>query len=359
MASDHVPDQAGREAPTVNGRRRVGLRTKLMLPFVVVFVTALALLGTLFIRSNQAALTESLVKRAELLVKTLATGLADPLSLGEDEALQQIVNGAKAADADVAYAAVVSAKGEVVATTDRRLNGLRTDFDKTMAQATAFVQATVPDAPSLFEVVAPVTYKGLGRIGVVRIGVSTQKVEAAARQAVWTVLGVGILSLLVGILAYAYASGRITRPLRAAADRLDELAEGDADLTVRLPVVARDEVGQLASSLNVFLDKLHALVQEIRDTSTHVGTASQQLSGAATHLSSGTQEQAASLEETAASMEQMTGTVKQNADNAGQANQLAAAARDTAATGGQVVPRRSRPWTRSAAPRARSPTSSA
>jgi hypothetical protein len=61
VASESVPDQAGRAEPTMNGRRRVGLRAKLMLPFVVVFVTSLSLLGILFIRSNQAALTESLV----------------------------------------------------------------------------------------------------------------------------------------------------------------------------------------------------------------------------------------------------------------------------------------------------------
>jgi methyl-accepting chemotaxis protein len=309
----------------------------MMMPFVVIFVVALGLVGTLSVRSNQTALTESLGRRAELLAKTLATGLADPLSLGEDEALQQIVDGAKAADTDVAYVLVVSAKGDVVATTDKRLNSLRTDFDRTMAQATAFMQATVPDAASHFEVVAPVSYKGLGRLGVVRIGVSTLKVEATARQAIWTVLGVGILALLVGIIAYAVASRRITRPLRAAVERLDELARGDADLTMRLSVVSRDEVGRLAHSLNVFLDKLHALVQEIRDTSTHVGTAAQQLSEAATHLSSGSQEHAASLEETTASLEQITGTVKQSADNARQANQLAGGTRDTAAAGGQVV----------------------
>jgi methyl-accepting chemotaxis protein len=321
----------------MNGLRRVGLSTRMTMPFVVVFVGALGLLGTMSVRSNHDAMTQSLQKRAEIMAKMLATGLADPLSLNEDESLQQILEGTKAADSDVAYAVLVSAKGEVVASTDGRLNVLRNDFEKKMAQTTTFVQAEVPGSASLFEVAAPVTYKGLGRIGAIRIGVSTHKVEAMARNAAWTIVAVGALALLVGILAYVYATRRITWPLRAAVQRLDELAGGDADLTVRLPVVREDEVGRLAQSLNVFLDKLHRLVQEIRDTSTHVGTASQQLSGAATQLSSGAQEHASSLEETAASLEQITGTVKQNAENARQANQLAAGARDTAATGGQVV----------------------
>ncbi len=317
--------------------RKVGLSTRMMMPFVVVFVGALGLVGTMSVRSNHAAMTESLEKRGEILVRMLATGLADPLSLSEEESLQQILDGTKSADSDVAYAVLVSAKGEVVASTDGRLNVLRNDFEKKMAQTTTFVQAGVPGSASLFEVAAPVTYKGLGRIGAIRVGISTQKVESMARRSALAIAGVGALALLVGIAAYVYATRRITRPLRAAVERLDELAGGDADLTVRLAVVRGDEVGRLAQSLNVFLDKLHRLVQEIRDTSTHVGTASQQLSGAATQLSSGAQEHASSLEETAASLEQITGTVKQNAENARQANQLAAGARDTASSGGQVV----------------------
>jgi methyl-accepting chemotaxis protein len=309
----------------------------MMMPFVVVFVGALVLVGTLSVRSNHAAMVQSLEKRGEIMVRMLATGLADPLSLGEDKRLQQILDGTKAADADVAYALLVSAKGEVVASTDGRSNVLQNDFDRQMAQATTFVLAKVPGSPSLFEVAAPVTYKGLGRIGAIRVGISTQKVESLAWRSALAIVGVGALGLLVGIVAYISATRRITRPLRAAVDRLDELAGGDADLTVRLPVVRQDEVGRLAQSLNTFLDKLHRLVQEIRDTSARVGTASQQLSGAAGQLSSGAQEHASSLEETAASLEQITGTVKQNAENARQANQLAAGARDTAATGGQVV----------------------
>ena len=152
-------------------------------------------------------------------------------------------------------------------------------------------------------------------------------------------MGVGLLALVVGMIIYVVATRRVTGPLAATAGRLDELAQGDADLTVRLPVTSRDEVGMLARAYNVFLDNLHRLVHDIRDTSAHVGTASHQLSGAATQLSAGAQQHASSLEETAASLEEITGTVKQNADNARHANQLAQGARDTAEAGGRVLAR--------------------
>jgi methyl-accepting chemotaxis protein len=152
-------------------------------------------------------------------------------------------------------------------------------------------------------------------------------------------VGVGALAVFLGIVITVIATRRVTGPLAAAAGRLDELAGGDADLTVRLAVTGRDEVGVLARAYNVFLDNLHRLVHDIRDTATHIGTASHQLSGAATQLSAGAQQHAASLEETAASLEQITGTVKQNAGNARHANQLAQGARDTAEAGGRVLAR--------------------
>ncbi|MBI4245685.1 MAG: HAMP domain-containing protein [Candidatus Rokubacteria bacterium] len=195
----------------------------------------------------------------------------------------------------------------------------------------------MPDAPGVFEVAVPIRYSALGKVGVLRLGVSTARADAFTRRAVGIAVAAGAIALLAGILIYVYVARLFIRPLRAATERLQELASGDADLTLRLPVASSDETGQLAQGLNRFLDNLHHLVQEIRETSSQVGGASQQLSGASTQLSAAAQEQASSLEETAASLEEMTATVKQNADNARQASQLAVGSRSAAEQGGPVV----------------------
>src|SRR5262249_54106104 len=109
------------------------------------------------------------------------------------------------------------------------------------------------------------------------------------------------------------------------------------DLTLRLTVGSSDEVGQLGRALNTFLDRLHGLVAQIRETALHVGVASKQLSAASEQLSGRAQEQASALEETAASLEEITGAIKQSADNAQQANRLAVGSRSAAEKGGQVV----------------------
>jgi methyl-accepting chemotaxis protein len=311
----------------------LGLTAKLTVPFVIVLVAALASVGVLAVRAMRAELTASLEKRSEILIDMLATAVADPLSLGEADRLRALLSEAQKADEDLAYAALVDAKGKLVVATDEtavRAAGFE-------GAVTTRVRRAVPALGHVVEIAEPVTMSGLGQVGVIRLGVSTAGVEARARRAAWSVTGVGLVALVLGVLMYAWMAGRVARPLRAAVERLNELARGDADLTKRLAVTAQDEIGQLASAMNRFLDNLHGLVLEIQETSVQVTSASHQMSAATEHLSSGAQEQASSLEQTAASLEQMTGTVKQNADNARQANQLAVGSRDTAERGGQVV----------------------
>src|SRR5262249_50862540 len=173
-------------------------------------------------------------------------------------------------------------------------------------------------------------------IGSVTLGLSAEPVErsisaAWRRLAIREVIG---LVLLFAVLAFLIRRV-VARPLAQMVGLLQDIAEGN--LSRRLEVTSRDEVGGLARWFNVSLDRIHEIIGEVRQAASHTATASAQLSGAAAQLSTGAQEQASSLEETAASLEEITGTVKQNADSARQASRLALAARETAEKGGQVV----------------------
>ncbi|HSF01509.1 MAG TPA: methyl-accepting chemotaxis protein, partial [Solirubrobacterales bacterium] len=159
------------------------------------------------------------------------------------------------------------------------------------------------------------------RLGLVRAHANREG-DAAARLAWWILASVVGAFTLAGVLAFRFAHW-VARPLRQAVTLLKDIAEGAGDLTKRLTVGSSDEVGELARWFNLFMDRLHEIIGQVRATAVHVASASQQLSEATTHLSTGAQQHASSLEETAASLEEITGTVRQTADNAHQANQLA------------------------------------
>jgi methyl-accepting chemotaxis protein len=166
--------------------------------------------------------------------------------------------------------------------------------------------------------------------------------EHAASRSVQTrtgrlVLLITTIGVVVALILCIFISRSIAAPLKQVVSRFKEAAGGD--LTVRLDVSSKDEIGQMGASLNAFLVQLEGSVRSIGLSAQALSGASQELSAASEQMSSGAQEQASSLEQTAASLEEITGTVKQNANNAREANQLAVGSRDNAESGGDVVTR--------------------
>lgn len=79
-------------------------------------------------------------------------------------------------------------------------------------------------------------------------------------------LGLAVALLIVAAVLAGLMSGGILRPLLRIKRNLDEMAAGDGDLTHRLPITSHDELGELATSFNRFVAKIHGLVQQVAET---------------------------------------------------------------------------------------------
>ncbi|HJV76054.1 MAG TPA: methyl-accepting chemotaxis protein [Noviherbaspirillum sp.] len=148
-------------------------------------------------------------------------------------------------------------------------------------------------------------------------------------------IGLGIALLAFATTVAYRITVSITRPLAKALNVANTVASGD--LTSRIEIRSRDEMGQLLQALKAMNESLVETVATVRTGTETIATASSEVASGSLDLSSRTEEQASSLEETASSMEELTSTVKQNADNARQANTLAEAASDVAEKGGEVI----------------------
>ena len=149
-------------------------------------------------------------------------------------------------------------------------------------------------------------------------------------------LWVAALGCLIVIVALGLWLGRRqAKELIQVSEVAQKASQGD--LTQRVNVTTKDELGAMGNALNDMLGKVSEVLGEVHQAAEQVSSASTQISAGNEDLSQRTSEQASSLEETSASMEEMTGTVKQNADNSKQANQLAITAREVAEKGGAVT----------------------
>ena len=152
----------------------------------------------------------------------------------------------------------------------------------------------------------------------------------SARLLLLALVAVGVVVALLQVI-----SRMISDPMQQAVSVLRGVAAGD--LTRRLDLATRDEVGDMATALNHAVATMGHTVGKVREVAMIVAQASRELSSAADEIADGAQRQAASLEETSASLEQIASTVKVTADNAKQASAVAKKSGDTAEDGRRIV----------------------
>lgn len=73
------------------------------------------------------------------------------------------------------------------------------------------------------------------------------------------IIAIGLLVCLVLVVGFPLL---VTRPLHSLLYRIEQIADGDGDLRVRLDVLSKDELGKLSHAFNRFLDKLQPLIRK-------------------------------------------------------------------------------------------------
>ena len=116
---------------------------------------------------------------------------------------------------------------------------------------------------------------------------------------------------------------------------LSSMSQGDLTHTIQSDY--EGSFDQLKTDTNATIRKLTEVINEIRQGSEVVLSASLEIARGNADLSTRTEQQAANLEETASSVEEMTATVRQNAESAKRASEIARNARDSAESGGAVL----------------------
>jgi methyl-accepting chemotaxis protein len=214
--------------------------------------------------------------------------------------------------------------GEMSEADATRMKQLNAVLDKTTQVAVPAALGVIKAADEIVEATSKAAEQSQGE--------AQQTVDFATT----TTLIVGSLTVLITILTAVFGTLLIARPLRALISPLESVAGGN--FAIKVPGADRkDEVGQIASAVEVMAGKVSSTIAEIKASGREVTNASAEIATSTTDLSQRTEEQAASLEETSAAMEELSATVRKNAENAQLANQDANATRQVADRGGQVV----------------------
>ncbi|WP_232784146.1 methyl-accepting chemotaxis protein [Moritella sp. Urea-trap-13] len=146
----------------------------------------------------------------------------------------------------------------------------------------------------------------------------------------------GVIVTLLGLLIIWFAAVKLVAPIKAVANRLQDIATGEGDLTQRLDVRSSDEIGELATWFNRFLDKIQGTIKEVIETSNTISNTSKQAEEIAVQSRQGCESQFKEVDMVATASEEMTQTSALVLENADRAAEMANQA-EQLAQGGQTV----------------------
>ena len=139
---------------------------------------------------------------------------------------------------------------------------------------------------------------------------------------IWVVMIITVIGLLVSLLFGFLVRRSITAPVNDLVDMSKDIAQGEGDLTKRIMVTGKDEIGELSTWFNMFLKRLNNMVSEIKKHAANINVSSQEMALGNQDLSNRTNQQSSSLEETATAMEEINSIVQNNAEDAKNANEI-------------------------------------
>ena len=167
---------------------------------------------------------------------------------------------AQVAELDKRFAALITSAGQLVG---ESLQGASTESAKAL-------QARLQSAESAAATMQANTHS---------------TVQDAAAQLRWRIgLCLALVGLAMLVVLAAVLGRRVVHRLRLLIGALDDLAAGEGDLTKRVAIHSRDEIGDMASAVNRFVDKLQPIVREAGEvahkTGVEIGSMAQRNAGA-------------------------------------------------------------------------------
>jgi methyl-accepting chemotaxis protein len=155
-----------------------------------------------------------------------------------------------------------------------------------------------------------------------------------------TLCGILLLTIATVWLTVAFARN-IVRRINQVVSSLKDIAEGEGNLTIRLPEGSRDELGSLAAYFNSFVGRLQAVMQNIRGTSAQLASASTQMSAVSGQMASGAEGASSKSATVATAAEEMSANTSSVAAGMEQATtnltSVATATEEMSATIGEIA----------------------
>ncbi|EHK9016163.1 methyl-accepting chemotaxis protein [Vibrio vulnificus] len=245
------------------------------------------------------------------------------------------------------FKAVHSEIGSLLATlenTQRRqltneAESLFTQYEKAANSVTSLIFARNEGIKTL-DTIGPQVAQ---RIASLRESIASSMEQAAelanenAEQSITFLYGIAAIAIVIGLL-FSFV---ITRSLIVKVERttnvLQDIAQGEGDLTIRVPTSGNDELDVLAGHYNTFAGKLQHTIRQMSEAAAQMLQAAEILALKARDTQSEVREQQSQAQVAASAMTEMSASAQEVSASAQQAADLSQSTADSATQGSKVV----------------------
>ena len=156
-----------------------------------------------------------------------------------------------------------------------------------------------------------------------------KEVLSSARKSGMNIAGCSFVIVVLLVIFIAIYMTVLLKPLLLLNYSIKEIAKGDADLTKRLEIKSKDEIGGVVSGFNTFIENLRKIISEVKNSKNTLQSVDADLQGTTkatgmsiAQISANINDVSAQIENQSASVEETVGSVTQIAKNIESLNQL-------------------------------------
>lgn len=170
------------------------------------------------------------------------------------------------------------------------------------------------------------TFKGINKIGVFdTVGLTGWKILVAVDKKVAfkdlidqarELLILSILAIIVTLVIIISALIFIFRPLNQLGRMVEDLAQGEGDLTKRLRLKGTDEIATIGNNVNEFIEKIQTLLIRAKDSSTNNALVATELSATSSEVGKRVEDEVKVISETVATGEQVIDGITHSVESA-------------------------------------------
>ena len=146
----------------------------------------------------------------------------------------------------------------------------------------------------------------------------------------------GLIAVFIATVISILITISINRPVNAMKSTMVEIGR-NSDLTRRIKVSGKDEIGQAAYAFNEMIGKIQATLHEVHDGLDKLTKASQELSASSGQVATSSAHQSEAASSMAATIEEVTVSIGHISDNAQEALQLCRKTGELSDQGGDVI----------------------